>query len=66
MEKAERENGIIEVWAKEEEDERIRTIMRMRMRMKWRNEEDTKVNEEELKGVLCLNPVHTIITLNYV
>lgn len=50
VEKAERENGIIEVGAKEEEVERIRKIMRMRI--KWRNEEDTKLNEEEVKGVL--------------
>jgi len=56
MEKAERENGIIEVGAKEEEEERIRKIMRMRMRIKWRNEEDTKADEEEVKGVRVFKP----------
>lgn len=30
--------------------------MRMRMRLKWRNEEDTKANEEEVKGVRVFKP----------
>jgi hypothetical protein len=59
-----RMEGIIEMEAKEEK--RIRKIMRMRMRIKWRNKEDTKANEEEVKGSACLNPVETIIALNYI
>lgn len=42
--------------AKEEEEERIRKIMRMRMRINMWNEEDTKAIEEEVKGVRVFNP----------
>jgi hypothetical protein len=56
MEKAERENGIIEVGAKEEEEEGVRKIMRMRMRIKWRNGKDTEANYEEVKGVRVFKP----------
>jgi len=56
MEKAERENGVIEVVAKEEEEEEGRIRKIMRMRIKWRKEEDTKANEEEVKGVVVFKP----------